>query len=48
MAWFAANWFSVLIFIAFVGMHFFMHGGHGGHGSGRRALDRHDADGSEG
>ena len=45
MTWFAANWFSVLIFIAFVGMHFFMHGGHGG---GRRAPDRHDADGAEG
>lgn len=37
MAWFAANWFWVLIFIAFIAMHVFGHGGHGGghrhHGS---------------
>ena len=38
MAWFAANWFWVLIFIAFVGMHAFGHGGHGGHG-GHRGRD---------
>lgn len=31
MAWFAANWFSVMIFIAFIAMHMFGHGGHGGH-----------------
>ena len=31
MAWFAENWFSVLIFIAFIAMHMFGHGGHGGH-----------------
>ena len=31
MAWLAANWFSVLIFIAFVTMHIFGHGGHSGH-----------------
>ena len=36
MAWFTANWFWVLIFIAFIAMHVFGHGGHGGHsGHGR-------------
>ncbi len=29
MAWFAANWFWVLILIAFIAMHMFGHGGHG-------------------
>ena len=32
MAWATANWFWVLIFIAFIVMHLFGHGGHGGHG----------------
>ena len=36
MEWFAANWFSVLIFFAFIAMHMFGHGGHGGHGGGDR------------
>ena len=39
MEWFAANWFWVLTFIAFVAMHMFGHGGHGGHrghGGGHR------------
>ena len=31
MTWFTANWFWVLIFIAFIAMHMFGHGGHGGH-----------------
>ncbi len=34
MAWLTANWFWVLILIAFVAMHLFGHGGHGGHGGG--------------
>ena len=32
MDWLLANWFWILIFILFVGMHLFGHGGHGGHG----------------
>ena len=32
MDWFVTNWFSILIFIAFIAMHFVMHPGHGGHG----------------
>jgi Protein of unknown function (DUF2933) len=36
MAWFTANWFWVLIFIAFIAMHMFGHGGHSGHGAGDR------------
>jgi hypothetical protein len=39
MTWLAANWFWVLIFIAFIAMHLFSHGGHGGH-SGHRGGDR--------
>jgi len=31
MTWLTANWFWVLIFIAFIGMHMFCHGGHGTH-----------------
>ncbi len=30
MDWLADNWFLVLLIVAFIGMHFFMHGGHGG------------------
>jgi Protein of unknown function (DUF2933) len=43
MAWFTANWFWVLIAIAFVTMHVFGHGGHGGHsghGGGNRQRSR--------
>ena len=37
MAWLTANWFWVVIFVAFIGLHLFGHGGHGGHGGeGRR------------
>jgi len=32
MEWLTANWFWVLIFIAFIAMHLFGHGGHSGHG----------------
>lgn len=31
MEWLTANWFWVLIFIAFIAMHMFGHGGHSGH-----------------
>jgi hypothetical protein len=34
MAWLAQNWFWVLLFVLFIGMHLFGHGGHGGHGGG--------------
>ena len=40
MAWVTANWFWVLIFIAFIAMHMFGHGGHSGHGG--------DKDGAQG
>lgn len=39
MAWLTANWFWVLIFIAFISMHMFGHGGHGGHGGSGRQKD---------
>jgi hypothetical protein len=53
MAWFTANWFWVLIFIAFIAMHLFGHGGHGGngghssHGRGdrQRGKDERERDG---
>ena len=37
MAWLAANWFWVVIGIAFVAMHLFGHGGHGGHSHGSQS-----------
>lgn len=41
MEWLTQNWFWVLIFIVFIGMHLFGHGGGcgGGHGP-RRPRDR--------
>lgn len=40
MQWLIANWFWVLIGAAFVGMHLFGHGGHGGrHRRGSAAED---------
>lgn len=36
MDWLSQNWFFVLLLVAFVGMHLFGHGGHGGH----TAVDR--------
>lgn|GEM_PF-1666134 len=33
MEWLTANGFWVVIFIAFIGMHLFCHGGHHRHGS---------------
>lgn len=35
MDWLSQNWVWVLIGVAFIAMHFFGHGGHGGQGSGR-------------
>ncbi|MEO6192973.1 MAG: DUF2933 domain-containing protein [Thermoanaerobaculia bacterium] len=42
MAWLTANWFWLLIFIAFIAMHMFGHRGHRGHGghSGHSGGDR--------
>jgi hypothetical protein len=39
MEWIAVNWFWILVFIGFIAMHIFGHGGHGshhGHGGGDR------------
>lgn len=36
MEWLTANWFWVVVGVAFVVMHLFGHGGHGGHGGGGR------------
>jgi hypothetical protein len=46
MAWLTANWFWVVIFIAFIAMHLFGHGGHGGH-SGHGGGDRQQGDGDQ-
>ena len=53
MAWLTANWFWVVIFVAFVAMHLFGHGGHGGHGGHRqgdrqRSKDGRDTDEAQG
>ena len=50
MAWVTANWFWVLIFIAFIAMHLFghgAHGGHSGHGGGDRQRSRDEGDKDE-
>ncbi len=44
MEWFTANWFWVVIFVAFVAMHLFGHGGHGGHREGDRQRSKDDGD----
>lgn len=43
MAWLAANWFWVVIGIAFFAMHLFGHGGHGGHSHGSHSSGTADA-----
>lgn len=40
MTWFTANWFWVLIFVLFIAMHLFGHGGHGGGHGGHGGGDR--------
>lgn len=32
MEWLSQNWFWVVVFVLFFGMHLFGHGGHGGRG----------------
>jgi hypothetical protein len=44
MEWFTANWFWVVVFVAFVAMHLFGHGGHSGHGEGDRQRSKDDGD----
>lgn len=44
MAWLAQNWFWVLIFVMFIGMHLFGHGGHMGGGCGHRGHKHPDKD----
>ena len=46
MAWLTENWFWILTFIAFVAMHLFGHGGHGG-GDRRPAVGASETDGSQ-
>ena len=36
MEWLSQNWIFLLVAVAFVAMHLFSHGGHGGHLSPRR------------
>ena len=43
MDWLLANWFQILIFLLFIGMHIFGHGGHGGHGGDEREKDEAEA-----
>ncbi len=41
MEWVRENWFWIIIFVIFIGTHFFGHGGmHGGHG-GSKEGDEH-------
>jgi len=44
MEWVMRNWFWILLFAVFIGMHLFGHGGaHGGHGGGKEG-DEHGRD----
>lgn len=47
MAWLTANWFWVVIFIAFIAMHLFGHSGHSSHGGSDRQRSRDERDGDE-
>ncbi|MDP3720112.1 MAG: DUF2933 domain-containing protein [Acidobacteriota bacterium] len=47
MAWLTENWFWLLVFVGFIAMHVFGHGGHGGHlshGGGDRQRNRDEKD----
>lgn len=45
MDWILANWFWILIFVLFIGMHLFGHGGHGGdHQHGSKNTEEKNAD----
>ena len=46
MAWLTENWFWILTFIAFIAMHLFGHGGHGG-GDRRPDVGASESDGSQ-
>jgi hypothetical protein len=43
MTWVTANWFWILVFGAFIAMHMFGHGGHGG-GGHRDGMDMKEDD----
>ena len=45
MAWLSQNWVWVLFFVAFVAMHLF---GHGGHGGGHNTPQPPSKDGEQG
>ena len=42
MAWLSENWFWIVTFIAFIAMHLFGHGNHGG-GDRKRVADGEEA-----
>lgn len=44
MDWLLANWFWILIFVLFIGMHLLGHGGHGGHRGGERGRSRDEGE----
>jgi hypothetical protein len=53
MEWFRQNWFFILFFVIFIGMHLFGggcmggHGGHRGHGEGEEHKEHEGKDSSE-
>jgi hypothetical protein len=40
MEWLSQNWVWVLLGIGFIAMHMFGHGGHAGHGSSDRKVEK--------
>ena len=47
MEWLTQNWIWVVIFVLFIGMHLFGHGGHGGRGGCCGGHDQRPADGEQ-
>ena len=47
MEWLAQNWVWVVVFVVFIGMHLFGHGGHGGRGCCGDGDDQPPAGGEE-
>lgn len=46
MDWIVQNWVWIVVFVVFIGMHLFGHGGHGGH-NGHGGENQHPTDGKQ-
>ncbi len=46
MDWIVQSWVWIVVFVVFIGMHLFGHGGHGGH-NGHGGENQHPTDGKQ-